>query len=328
MDYNILITGGAGYIGAHVNKCLSEKGYKTIVLDNLTRGHRSFVKWGEFVEGNIGDADVLDRIFYNNSITSVIHLAAYSNVGESVLKPFMYWKNNVSETISLIEKCVEYKIKRFIHSSTCSTYGKPQKIPIQENHVQKPINPYGASKLAVELLLKNLSNVYDLKYFILRYFNAAGADPDGNIGESHFPETHLIPIILQSVIEDDKVQVYGSDYDTKDGTCIRDYVHVTDLANGHYQALRYLENGGNSQECNLGLGKGYSVKEVIKCARIITGHDITEINCPRRDGDPPILIADTTLATNLLNWNPIYCKIDDIIDTAWNWLKTSSFTVI
>jgi UDP-glucose 4-epimerase len=321
MNANILITGGAGYIGAHVNKCLSERGHKTLVLDNLIRGHRSSVKWGEFVEGNIGDPDLLDRIFYNNSIVSVIHLAAYAYVGESVLEPFKYWKNNVVETIKLMEKCAENKVKRFILSSTCSTYGDPQNIPIQETHEQRPINPYGGSKLAVELLLKNISNLYGIKYFILRYFNAAGADTDGDIGECHLPETHLIPIILNSMLDGTSIQVNGNDYDSKDGTCVRDYVHVSDLAKGHYSALRFLEEGGDSQECNLGLGRGYSVKEVIESAKNVTGNDVTVKNYPRRVGDPPILIADTSLAKTLLNWDPVYDNIDSIIETAWNWQK-------
>jgi len=220
-----------------------------------------------------------------------------------------------------MEKCVEYKVKRVILSSTCSTYGDPLNIPIIECQPQKPINPYGASKLAVEYMLKNISNLYGIKHFILRFFNAAGADPDGDIGECHLPETHLIPIILNSMLDGSIIQVNGSDYDTKDGTCVRDYVHVTDLAKGHYSALRFLEEGGDSQECNLGLGRGYSVKEVIQSAKNVTGNDVTVKNCPRRVGDPPILIADTSLAKTLLNWDPVYDNIDSIIETAWNWQK-------
>lgn len=324
MSANILITGGAGYIGAHVNKCFSQKGYKTLVLDNLERGLKEQVKWGQFIEGNIGNSILLERIFKENSIDTVIHLAAYAYVGESVVQPMLYWKNNVYESMPLLEKCAEYKVKNIIFSSTCSTYGNPLSVPINEKHPQRPVNPYGASKLAVEYMLKNISDLYGIKYFILRYFNAAGADSDGDIGECHSPETHLIPIILQSAIDGSRVKVNGTDYDTKDGTCIRDFVHVTDLSDGHFQALRYLEEGGDSQECNLGIGRGYSVREVIKCVKKITCTDIKEINCPRRIGDPPVLIADTSLATDLINWSPNYDNIDNIIETAWNWHNNSN----
>ena len=323
MKGTVLVTGGAGYVGAHLNKYLNQRRYKTVVLDSLERGHKEFVKWGTFIEGEVGDRSLLNQLFADFDIDSVIHLAAYAYVGESVSQPIRYWKNNVSETLTLLESCVEFDIRKIILSSTCATYGQPQKLPITEDHPQKPINPYGSTKLAIELMLKDLSAAHGMKYFILRYFNAAGADPNGEIGERHKPETHLIPIILEAILNEEKtVPGYGVDYETADGTCVRDYVHVMDLADAHFRALQYLERGGDNQECNLGLGQGFSVNEVIQSAERVTGCKIVGCKAPKRAGDPPVLIADSMAVRRILGWKPQFTSLDSIIKTAWDWHRS------
>jgi UDP-glucose 4-epimerase len=325
VDKTILITGGAGYVGSHTNKYLSELGYKTVVLDNLERGHKELIKWGEFVEGNVGDTLLLKELFGSYKFDAIVHFAAYAYVQESVLQPEEYWRNNVGNTLSLLESTIEHGVKKFILSSTCATYGIPTEIPILESHQQNPVSPYGASKLAVELLLKDFAATYDVDYFILRYFNAAGADPDGDIGEKHIPETHLIPKLLIGVLEENPtISLYGVDYPTRDGTCVRDYVHVTDLADAHYRALHYLlEHRERHCVCNLGLGRGFSVREVVSSVERITGRRVRVNEAQRRAGDVPELIADATVAKNLLKWSPRFKTLDEIVGTAWDWHRNN-----
>lgn len=318
----ILIIGGAGYIGAHINKQLNINGYETIVFDNLSYGHESFVKWGIFEYGDLGNINDIRKIFRKYSITAVMQFAAFTYVGESVKDPQKYYINNVCNTLNLIKVMLEFNVKTLVFSSTCATYGNPIEIPITETHPQNPISPYGHGKLMVETILLDYSNAYNLKYVSLRYFNAAGADPDSEIGELHNPETHLIPLILDAAIgKRDNIKIFGTDYKTPDGTCIRDYIHVTDLADAHLKALQYLENGGESDNFNLGNGNGFSVLEVIEKAREITGKEIVAIEEKRRQGDPPILVGSSNKARNILKWKPKYEDLTKIIETAWNWHK-------
>lgn len=318
----ILIVGGAGYIGSHLNKEISKKGYKTVVFDNLSYGHEKFVKWGIFERGDLGDIEDIRKVFKKYRIEAVMHFAAFTYVGESVEDPQKYYMNNVKNTLNLLQVMLEENVKYFVFSSTCATYGNPARIPITENHPQNPINPYGKSKLIVEEILKDYSDAYGLKYASLRYFNAAGADPDGEIGEMHDPETHLIPLVLDAASSKrEDIKIFGTDYDTSDGTCIRDYIHVTDLADAHILALEYLQKGGKSDFFNLGNGNGFSVKEVIETAREITGKPIKEVEVERRPGDPPILIGSSKKAMEILKWKPKYHDLSRIIETAWKWHK-------
>ncbi len=316
----ILVTGGAGYIGSHVNKYLVSKGYNSLVLDNLIYGHREFVKWGNFVLADLGDREQLVQIFNRYDIQAVIHFAAFAYVGESVTDPQKYYRNNVVNTVNLLEVMLQFGVKVFIFSSTCATYGFPQELPISETHPQAPINPYGRSKLMIENILADYDRAYSLRYVSLRYFNAAGADPDCELGEWHDPETHLVPIILDAACgRREHIEIFGTDYDTKDGTCIRDYIHVSDLANAHILALEYLLNGGDSDSFNLGNGNGFSVRDVIDCARMVTNSDIVELEAPRRQGDPPILVGGADKAVNVFGWTPRYNELETIIETAWKW---------
>ncbi|SNB46632.1 UDP-glucose 4-epimerase GalE [Geobacter sp. DSM 9736] len=321
----ILVVGGAGYIGSHVNKALSAHGHETVVLDNLVYGHREFVKWGTFTLADLADIDSLRLVFKRYNIEAVMHFAAYAYVGESVLDPQKYYLNNLRNTLNLLQVMAEADVKHLVFSSTCATYGIPIKIPIDESHPQAPINPYGRSKLMVEHVLDDYSRAYGLKYVSLRYFNAAGADPDGDIGEQHNPETHLIPLVLNTILNKcSSVTIFGIDYDTPDGTCIRDYIHVTDLANAHLLALEYLRNGGRSGAFNLGNGNGFSVNAVIEKAVMITGEKIKVEIAGRREGDPPILVGSAEKAKAVLGWTPQYPDLEDILDTAWQWHKTAS----
>ena len=316
----ILIVGGAGYIGAHINKILNKNGYETLVFDNLSYGHEEFVKWGAFENGDLGNIEDIRRIFRNYPITAVLHFAAFTYVGESVEDPQKYYRNNVCNTLNLLQVMLEFGIKKIVFSSTCATYGNPVEIPITENHIQNPINPYGRGKLMVENILSDYSEAYHLKYVSLRYFNAAGADPDTEIGEEHNPETHLIPLVLDAASGKRKnINIFGTDYSTEDGTCIRDYIHVTDLADAHLKALKYLENGGSSDYFNLGNGSGFSVKEVIEEAKKITGKEIVAVETERRAGDPPILVGSSEKIRSVLNWEPKYSDLSVIIETAWKW---------
>ncbi|MDI9614047.1 UDP-glucose 4-epimerase GalE [Methanothermobacter sp.] len=319
----ILIVGGAGYIGSHVNKFLSERGYETLILDNLTKGHREAVRWGKFIESDLGDRKLLGRIFTEYDVEAVMHFAAFTDVGESVQKPGDYYRNNVMNTMNLLDSMRENGVSRFIFSSTCAVYGNPVEIPITEEHPLNPISPYGRSKLMVEEILRDYGDAYGLSYVSLRYFNAAGADPEGEIGELHDPETHLIPIVLDAAMGlRDSVRIFGTDYPTPDGTCIRDYIHVMDLADAHWRALEYLE-GERIGVFNLGNGNGFSVREVIETCREVTGASIRAVEDERRPGDPPELVGSSQRARKILGWNPIYTKLGEIIKTAWNWHRTA-----
>lgn len=316
----ILIVGGAGYIGSHINKMLTENGYETVVFDNLSYGHEDFVKWGSLERGDLGNIESIREVFRKYQINAVMHFAAFAYVGESVEDPQKYYQNNVCNTLNLLQVMLEFDVKKLVFSSTCATYGSPIEIPITENHPQNPINPYGKGKLMVETVLKDYSDAYNFNYVSLRYFNAAGADPDAEIGENHDPETHLIPLILDAASGiRENIQIFGTDYDTEDGTCIRDYIHVTDLADAHLKALKYLENGGKSDYFNLGNGNGFSVQEVIDRAKQVTGKQILAIEAERRAGDPPILVGSSDKIRNVLNWKPKYNDLTAIIETAWKW---------
>ncbi len=320
----ILIVGGAGYIGSHINKKLSQQGYETVVFDNLSFGHADFVEWGIFHKGDLSDIDDIREVFKKYPIDAVMHFAAFTYVGESVEDPQKYYLNNLRNTLNLLQVMLEEKVKYFVFSSTCATYGNPEEIPITENHPQNPINPYGKAKLMVEQVLADYTRVYDLNYVSLRYFNAAGADPDVEIGELHEPETHLIPLILDAATgRRDNIQIFGTDYPTPDGTCIRDYIHVMDLADAHIKALEYLQSGGESEVFNLGNGQGFSVREVIETARKVTGRKIKVEEVDRRPGDPPVLVGSSDKAREILDWNPKYLDLSLIIETAWKWHQKS-----
>jgi UDP-glucose 4-epimerase len=316
----ILIAGGAGYIGSHANKILNKRGFETVVYDNLSRGHREFVKWGHFVLGDVADKDQLRHCFKTYPIEAVMHYCAFCYVGESVDHPSEYYRNNVINTLNLLDVMVECGVKYFIFSSTCATYGNPLQIPMTEEHSQKPINPYGKSKLMVEQILKDYDAAYGIRHVCLRYFNAAGADPEGEIGEWHEPEPHLIPLALQVAAEQrEHIQIYGTDYETPDGTCIRDYIHVNDLAAAHILALEYLQSGAPSDAFNLGNNNGFSVKEVIQSVGSVTGKTIKVVEAERRPGDPPILVGSAEKARQILGWQPQYTSLAEIIKTAWHW---------
>lgn len=319
----ILVTGGAGYIGSHAVQALQKSGYDVVILDNLVYGHRDIVENAlkvELVVGDTGDRTLLDNLFSSRNIAAVMHFAAYAYVGESVTDPAKYYRNNVVGTLTLLEAMVAANVKKFVFSSTCATYGVPKTVPIPENHPQDPINPYGASKLMVERILADFDLAYNFKSVSFRYFNAAGADPNGLLGEDHNPETHLLPLVLMTALgKRESVSIFGTDYPTPDGTCIRDYIHVCDLADAHVLGLEYLLNGEDSNIFNLGNGSGFSVKEAIDAAREITGKEIKAIECDRRPGDPPILVGSSEKARKILGWQPQYGDIKDIITHAWNW---------
>lgn len=316
----ILIVGGAGYIGSHVNKVLNERGYETIILDNLSYGHEESVKWGTLCKCDLANINEVDDIFTKYDINAVMHFSSFIDVGESVRNPEKYYNNNVVNTMNLLNVMLKHDVKKFIFSSTCATYGIPQKIPLTENHPQNPINPYGWTKLMVERILKDYDTAYGLKSVILRYFNASGADESGIIGEWHNPETHLIPLILDAAMgKREDIKIFGTDYDTPDGTCIRDYIHVTDLADAHILSLEYLNKNNQSNQFNLGNGHGFSVREVIESVKRVTGRNFNVTQTQRREGDPAILIGSSKKAKDTLGWDPQYVNIDKIIETAWNW---------
>jgi UDP-glucose-4-epimerase GalE len=323
---NTLVVGGAGYIGSHMCKYLAQNGHTPIVLDNLVYGHREAVKWGPFIEGAMENRDILDSIFAQYEIEAVMHFAAFAYVGESVTEPGKYYDNNVAATISLLEGMRKHNVLKFIFSSTCATYGEPVEIPITESHPQKPINPYGKSKVMVEQIMDDYQSAYGLNSMSLRYFNAAGADPDGEIGEDHNPETHLIPLVLQTAMGmRDEITVFGDDYQTEDGTCIRDYIHVTDLSQAHLLALEKLMNNSPGGKYNLGNGDGHSVKQVIDTAREITGEKIPSKMSGRRPGDPAILIGSSEKAIKELGWKPQFADLKSILETAWRWHKNNPY---
>ena len=317
---NVLVTGGAGYIGSHACKVLARNGYTPICFDNLSRGHAWSVQWGPLEQGDILDGTRLEEVLNRYRPCAAMHFAALAYVGESVAEPALYYHNNVAGSLSLLRALKSAGVRHFIFSSTCATYGTPRQVPITESHPQDPINPYGASKLMIERMLADFSTAYGLRSVSLRYFNAAGADPEGEIGEAHDPETHLVPLTLGAAAgELPCLDIYGDDYPTDDGTCIRDYIHVTDLADAHVRALDYLLAGGETAAFNLGNETGFSVREIIQRASAVTGRPIKTRICPRRPGDPPCLIADATLIKERLNWMPRHSDIDEILSSAWNW---------
>lgn len=317
---NILVTGGAGYIGSHACRALNAAGYIPVTYDNMSSGHDWAVKWGPLERGDILDGARLKEVFRKYKPSAVMHFAALIAVGESVEHPERYYRNNVAGTLSLLEVMREQGVSRFIFSSTAAVYGMPDAVPITEAAREQPINPYGETKLAVERMLRDFGSAYGLKWTALRYFNAAGASPEGEIGEAHDPETHLIPLILEAIRgRREKVTVFGSDYDTADGTCVRDYIHVCDLADAHVAALERLKRGGSSGSYNLGNGAGYSVREVIAAAERITGLDAQVFYGARRAGDPACLVADARRAMDEMRWRPRLASLDDIIGTAWRW---------
>ncbi len=320
---SILVTGGAGYIGSHAVLALKRVGYDVVILDNLVYGHRDLVEkvlQVELVVGDTGDRTLLDNLFNTHNIAAVMHFAAFAYVGESVTDPAKYYRNNVLGTLTLLEAMLAASIKKFVFSSTCATYGVPEFVPITEDHPQNPINPYGATKLMVERMLSDFDVAYGLKSVRFRYFNAAGADPNGKLGEDHNPETHLLPLVLLTAARKrESISIFGTDYPTPDGTCIRDYIHVSDLASSHILGLEYLLKGGDSEVFNLGNGNGFSVKEVIETSQLVTGRDIKVLECDRRPGDPAVLIGSSDKARNILGWQPQYSSLKEIIAHAWQW---------
>ena len=316
---NILVIGGAGYIGSHMVRMLAKQGYNPVVFDNLSKGHREAVANYPFELGDLGDKARLTEVFKKYGIEAVMHFAAFAEVGESVKEPSKYYHNNVAKVLDLLDALVENDIKYFVFSSTAATFGEPVRPKIDESHPQNPINPYGNTKLMVEKILADFDTAYGLKATALRYFNASGADDSGDIGESHNPETHLIPIVLQAAAgKRTSIKMFGTDYPTPDGTCVRDYVHVNDLARAHILALEKMFKDNVSERFNLGSGNGFSVAEIVKEAKRITGIDFTVEKAPRRDGDPAVLVADSAKAERILGWKPQY-NLTRIIETAWNW---------
>ena len=316
----VLVTGGAGYVGSHACKALAAAGYLPVAYDNLVHGHRWAVRWGPLVVGDINDRDTLEQAIGSYRPHGVLHFAAFAYVGESVLDPQRYYQNNVAGTLTLLNAMLRHGVSHLVFSSTCATYGVPARSPIDETQPQSPINPYGASKLMIERILRDYDAAYGLRSIALRYFNAAGADPDGDIGEAHDPETHLIPLAIQTALGlRPELQIFGNDYPTPDGTAIRDYIHVADLADAHVRALEYLQGGNSTAVANLGTGRGSSVSEVISAVERITGRSVRTHPTERRAGDPPELVADAALANAMLSWRPRYPHVDTMVEHAWRW---------
>ena len=322
----ILVAGGAGYIGSHTQKYLLNNNYNVVVVDNLVYGHKEAVLTENFEQVDLADKEALDKVFKKYKIDAVIHFAAYTYVGESVTSPKKYYHNNVVNTLNLLDAMIENNVKNIVFSSTCATYGNPQYTPIDEKHPQSPINPYGKTKLMMEQIMADYETAYGLKYVALRYFNAAGCDAQGQLGESHDPETHLIPLVLKAIKgEIPQINVFGTDYETPDGTCIRDYIHVEDLADAHMLAVEKLFSGEKSYCINLGTGIGTSVKEIIKAAEEVTGKSVPLVYGERRVGDPAKLYASNQMSKDVLGWNPKYTDINKIIETAWLWERNKKF---
>ena len=323
----ILVVGGAGYIGSHMVKMLLDEGHHVITFDNLSGGFRDAVLGGEFVEGDLADRTALDNVFALHRPEAVMHFASFIQVGESVKLPDKYYRNNFSNTVNLLDAMVAHDVKRFIFSSTAAIFGEPEYVPIDELHPTKPLNPYGRSKWMVEQMLADYGLAFGLRYVCLRYFNAAGADPGGLLGERHQPETHLIPLVLQAASGRRRhIEVFGRDYDTPDGTCIRDYIHIVDLCSAHLLALNHLDDEGQSDCFNLGNGEGFSVQQVIDAAQRITGVRIQVVDALRRAGDPARLVADASKARRMLNWTPRHAELDSIIADAWRWESKTART--
>ena len=320
----ILVCGGAGYIGSHMVAQLNRKGFDVIVADSLVTGHKDAVKNAKLYVGDLRDRAFLDTVFSENKIDGVINFAAFSLVGESCENPLKYYENNMGGAISLLGAMRDHGVKKIVFSSTAATYGEPEKQPIEEKDRTFPTNPYGETKLSIEKMLKWCDKAYGIKYVALRYFNACGADNETGIGEDHSPESHLIPIVLQAANgKRTHVSIFGNDYPTRDGTCVRDYIHVLDLADAHLLALEYLDKGNDSDVFNLGVGSGYSVREIIDVARKVTGKNIEAVDAPRRAGDPSTLVACNDKARAVLGWNPTHSDLETIISTAWNWHRNN-----
>jgi UDP-arabinose 4-epimerase len=316
---SILVAGGAGYIGSHVAKALAGRGFLPVTYDNLCTGNRWAVRWGPLVEGDIGDASLLGDTLRRYEISGAIHLAAFAYVGESVVAPERYFENNVSKALVFLDTLRRHGVKHLVFSSTCATYGVPERVPIVETNPQRPINPYGETKLFVERALHWYRQAHDFHSVSLRYFNASGADPDGEIGEHHVPETHLVPLLVDAALSGRPIDVFGTDHPTRDGTCVRDYIHVTDLAAGHLAALRYLFADGDVPAFNLGVGDGHTVFEMMKYVEQASGRRVPFRAAPRRAGDPAALVADNSLARSVLNWTPEHSDPATICRTAWRW---------
>ena len=319
----ILVTGGAGYIGSHAALALKKAGYEVIILDNLSYGHQEIVDnvvQAKLIIGDTSDRALLDELFTTYKIDAVMHFAAYIAVGESVKEPGKYYRNNVASTLNLLEAMLAHGINKIVFSSTCAVYGMPKEVPMTENHPHNPLSPYAASKDMVEQILRDFDTAFSLKSVAFRYFNACGADPSGRLGEDHSPETHLIPLALLTALKKrESLYIFGTDYDTPDGTCVRDYIHVNDLADAHVLGLEYLLSGGESDVFNLGNGNGFSVREVIETARQVTGLSIPAIESDRREGDAPILVGSSKKVRDKLGWNPNYADLKQIISHAWQW---------
>ena len=316
----VLVTGGAGFIGAHACKALAVAGYTPVAYDNLVHGQERAVKWGPFEQGDILDGKRLQSVIARHEPAAVMHFAAFAYVGESVTEPGKYYRNNAAGSLTLLEAARDAAIPHIVFSSTCATYGMPERVPIAEDTPQRPINPYGRSKLMVEEMLRDFSAAHPLRWTALRYFNAAGADPDGEIGEDHDPETHLIPLALRAAAGTaGPLTIFGNDYETPDGTCVRDFIHVTDLADAHVRALQALECGAPSAAYNLGNGNGFSVREVVRTVEEVTGRSVPATIGPRREGDPPVLVADASSARAALGWKPELPELSEIVRTAWAW---------
>jgi UDP-glucose-4-epimerase GalE len=320
MSQSVLVTGGAGYIGSHACKALAQAGYIPVSYDNLSRGHRHAVRWGPLVEGDVGDRAAVAAVLKRHNISSVMHFAAFAYVGESGTDPALYYRNNVIGTLTLLDGMRDAGVDSIVFSSTCATYGMPDRVPIKETMPQRPVNSYGETKLTIERALHWYGSAYGLRSVALRYFNAAGCDPDGEIGEEHSPETHLIPLTLRAALgSGPPISIFGTDYKTSDGTAIRDYIHVRDLASAHVRALQYLANGGDSVAVNLATGCGYSVREIIAAVADAVGQEVPQCETPRRPGDPPALVADPSLAASVLGWRAECSDLDTIIRTALAW---------
>ncbi|MCR4392082.1 MAG: UDP-glucose 4-epimerase GalE [Candidatus Acetothermia bacterium] len=318
----ILVTGGAGYIGSHTVKELLRRGYPVVVLDNLSTGHRELVLCEQFIQGDLADSCLVERTFARHPICAVIHFAAHTSVPESVADPQKYYRNNVAGTLNLLQAMLAHGVKAIIFSSSAAVYGDPVALPIPEDHPTQPKNPYGRTKLVVEEILADYARAYGLRYIALRYFNAAGSDPEGEIGELHDPETHLIPIVLEAAAgKRPHLEIYGTDYPTKDGTAVRDYIHVSDLARAHVLALERMMEGGAGGAYNLGIGRGYTVREVVETCRRVTGRKIPAVEAPRRPGDPAALVADPSRARRELGWEPKFTDLEAIVETAWAWMQ-------
>jgi UDP-arabinose 4-epimerase len=320
MRLNILVTGGAGYIGSHTCKALAASGYVPVVLDNLSVGHKSAVKWGPLVVADIADCHRVSQVLKQHDIKACIHFAAHAYVGESMQHPKKYFDNNVTSTLALLDALITAGVTKMVFSSSCATYGIPRELPISEDHPQVPINPYGESKLFVEKILRWYEQAYGMRSMILRYFNAAGADLEGEIGEDHEPETHLIPLVIAAAERmRPTIEIFGTDYETEDGTAVRDYIHVCDLAAAHVRALDRLLADGQSANVNLGTGRGYTIRNIISVVEAISQTSVPFVESPRRAGDPPVLIANPQFGQRLLDWKPLRSDLQTIIRTAWNW---------